>query len=320
MRIDSTKYDVLLLGYSRFAGIQNVLNSLDSDRINTLYLSLDGTDNEVVSRIQSDIILFVRDFGKTHKIPVFVLQRDRNLGVAVAIIQGIDWFFSQVDRGVILEDDLVVDPSFFNYLDLAYGYLDSEKSFLMISGNQFSKGFSRQFNTQGSQLYLVNYPLIWGWATTSEKWKLMKKGILEQSLTRKSLFNKVENFWRIGSKRVLAGVLDTWDIPLASFMRSSQSFCLIPPVNLISNHGVDEFAVHTLDLNFPLMLPLEKFSNTADVDFEYSRSLVPYFNSELEKTVFKIRYKHTFLPLYERVLSFSTRNQRRSRLADRLIT
>lgn len=46
---------------------------------------------------------------------VKTLFRDENLGCKRAVSSAIDWFFSHVEEGIILEDDCVPDQSFFPF-------------------------------------------------------------------------------------------------------------------------------------------------------------------------------------------------------------
>ena len=46
-----------------------------------------------------------------------VCERPRNLGCGCAVSEAISWFFQHVDRGIIIEDDCLPDPSFFSYCE-----------------------------------------------------------------------------------------------------------------------------------------------------------------------------------------------------------
>jgi len=46
---------------------------------------------------------------------VKTLFRNKNLGCKYAVSGAIDWFFENVEQGIILEDDCLPDPSFFRF-------------------------------------------------------------------------------------------------------------------------------------------------------------------------------------------------------------
>ena len=45
------------------------------------------------------------------------LFRDANLGCGVAVSEAINWFFSNVEEGIILEDDCLPNNSFFSFCE-----------------------------------------------------------------------------------------------------------------------------------------------------------------------------------------------------------
>ena len=52
----------------------------------------------------------------------------KNLGCQVAVSNGISWFFEQVEFGIILEDDCIVDKEFFDFVLLnKYHFENSDK-------------------------------------------------------------------------------------------------------------------------------------------------------------------------------------------------
>src|SRR4051812_29355853 len=44
------------------------------------------------------------------------LYRDKNLGTKYAVSSAIDWFFSNVEEGIILEDDCIPHPDFYSFV------------------------------------------------------------------------------------------------------------------------------------------------------------------------------------------------------------
>jgi len=282
----------LVIAFSRLEGIQRLIDSIDPAEIEVLYIAIDGPTSVEIEDIQTKIVCLIDSYCTTNSIPVKIWQRDRNLGVAVAIISALDWFFSHEDFGIILEDDLVIDGDFIKFA-LENQFQLNNDEVLLISGDQFD-----QSGLLKTERNWTNYPLIWGWATSQSKWREMRHGILHAKphLFRRPL-SKVENFWRVGTLRVRSREIDTWDIPLVYFMLQTGKLCLTPNKNLVSNLGNDQFASHTdLDV-FPLNLPIEKLDVTNVISAPKMNKIRSY-NCFLEKRVFKIRAKHSLLYVY----------------------
>jgi hypothetical protein len=287
------KTPCLIIAFSRTAGIERLLASLNPSEISELFVVIDGPTSPAVESIQIEIRSIVEMYSSQNDLTLKVWQRTENFGVAKGIISAIDWFFSYVDYGVVLEDDLEIGQDFFRFADENKNLLDSIDDLLLISGNQFHQNVGT-----ASDLNWTNYPLIWGWATTKIKWNEMRLGILDVSFDLKSnFFNRVSNFWRVGALRVRALEVDTWDIPLANYMLTHKKLCLTPNVNLVSNRGVDEFAAHTTTSHFPLNLPIGTLNSFVVSEFPNERN-VEFCNNFLEKSVFKIKTRHRFVYCY----------------------
>ncbi len=307
------KTPCLIIAFSRTQGIERLLASLDPSEISEIYVAIDGPTTLAVERTQIEIRKIFEQFSSLHGINLKIWQRTENLGVAKGIITAIDWFFSSVDYGVVLEDDLEVGENFFKFVAKNMNLLDSIDNLLMISGNQFHQELAAVHG-----LNWTNYPLIWGWATTRIKWGEIRAGILDSKLDLKSNYlSERINFWRVGALRVRALEVDTWDIPLANYMLSNRKLCLIPSMNLVSNRGTDEFAVHTSSNIFPLNLPLGSLDSLVVSKLPNVRE-IKFLNGLLEESVFKIRPRHRLIYLYYLVVNLFCRPKNFRRLSEEI--
>lgn len=293
MKISSQheKFPLLIIGYSRESGIKDLLNSITPSHVESIYLTLDGYKSEEISLVQEKIIMHISLYCQKNSIPLYTWIRDRNLGVAVSIISAVDWFFSRVTSGIILEDDLLLGDNFFDFMSHGLAFLEDNPEVLLVSGDCFLLDVSEQ-NTA----FLTNYPLIWGWGTTSRNWNQIRAGILaDRKLSLPISLKKRRNFWKVGAVRVIRGQIDTWDIPVADFMLTQDKFCLFPSVNLVTNNGNDSFAIHTSKQGFPLNLPAHNWRFHSSFSFKDLSSGCEKNNRQLDKNVFKIKRRHSFL-------------------------
>jgi hypothetical protein len=287
------KVPCLIIAFSRVEGISSLLSSLDSSKISKIYLAIDGPNSSSIKISQIEIRQLVRKFASSNDLPIEIWSREENLGVAKAIISALDWFYSCEEFGIVLEDDLTVGSDFLDFILSNRSLLESDDRIMLISGNQFDLYRSIQ-----SSRNWTNYPLIWGWATTRSKWMIIRDGILSSDINFwERPFNRVENFWRVGALRVRSGQVDTWDIPFAYFMRKTESLCLLPSRNLVTNNGNDQFAAHTSTGGFPLNLASEKLFEF-DITVKPNRKDTRQYNLFLEQVVFGVRAKHSLLLLF----------------------
>ena len=288
----------LIIGYSRSAGISNLLERLTEGGVRNIYIAIDGPRNLTDRLEQEKIKREIENYST--KLDIRILQRDVNLGAAAGVITAIDWFFSHETMGIILEDDLQISKDFYVYAKNALDKYKNDNDVWMISGTQHlpDLGDSKKTNW-------TNYPMIWGWAGWSQKWDVMRTSLLEyKSVTIKNLLDPKYLFWAIGANRALSGKVDAWDIPLAFEFKYQKKLSLLPPVNLISNIGNDEFATNTIVKNEFMHQKIQDLGN----GFQYSEKplsnkLLEY-NTFLEKKVFKITKRHILLPYYSLFLDF----------------
>jgi hypothetical protein len=311
--IKGTQPAVLILAFLRQYGVKRLIESCLENDVTRIYISIDGPRSDSDRSIQEEMLEIIREFQVATSTEFFVQRHERNLGVGVGVISGLDWFFTHEGSGHILEDDLQVDSNFFNFSRLALLEFANHESVKMISGSQLIP-----IASCGEDVPWSNYPMIWGWSSWSDKWEEMRVGLLH----RKSYvcFRKdpnVNNFWAIGANRVLDGKVDTWDTPLAAEFYRRMWICITPPSNLVTNSGDDLQAFHTKGDTFGLNLPINKLSSSLDFYSLSSPECINGYNKQLEKIVFKVKKRHLFSPLYA---PFSKRNQlKMAPLANRLV-
>jgi len=288
----------LIIGYSRPSGIANLLDRLAECGVRNFYIAVDGPRN-LKDRLEQEKIRGEID-SRSQNIDVKVLQWEVNLGAAAGVISAIDWFFSHEKMGIILEDDLEISKDFCTYAKSALDKYLNDNDVWMISGTQHFPNFGDSKKT-----IWTNYPMIWGWAGWSHKWEVMRTSLLKYKTVRiRNLLNSNYLFWAIGANRALGGKIDAWDIPLAFEFKSQKKLSLLPPVNLISNIGNDEFATNTKIESGFMHQKIQQLGNS----FQYSEkplsSTLLEYNVFLEKKVFNISKRHILLPYYSFFLDF----------------
>ena len=179
---------------------------------------------------------------------VKTLFRGHNLGCGNAVSGAISWFFQHVEEGIILEDDTLPDPGFFEFcrtLLEKYRYDDKVK---MISGNNFQNG---KWRGDGSY-YFSAYSHIWGWASWRRTWNEydfslsgMDTDNLENHMQKYFEKNDVMEYWKKIFQQVKDGLVNTWDYQLLFSIWKQHGSSILPNVNLVSNIGFGESSTHT---------------------------------------------------------------------------
>ncbi len=191
---------------------------------------------------------------------------DRNLGCKGRIAGGLSWVFEQSERAIVLEDDLVPEPTFFGYCDALLDRYADDQRISAISGNNFLAG---RIRISGSYYYSL-YPHSVGWATWRRAWTHFDSEMSCWPAVRDGGWlgdilgdRYAERYWRSKFDETYAGEVDSWAIPwlLSCWVHGGLGVC--PSVNLVSHVGAGADATHmsssTAQENVPtapLPLPL----------------------------------------------------------------
>lgn len=310
------KLPVLLIAFLRLDAIISLIEKLQMFGVEKVYIALDGGRNTSEILLQEEFLSKVEKLSKFGITKLNVWKREENLGLATAVVTAIDWFFDNEKHGVIIEDDLEFNEDFLNFCSEALKNVLLIEDVWMVAGSNF---YSRD---GAMSIRAITYPMIWGWATTSEKWQLMRSSYREPSILEFLCMPsaRVGFFWS-GSIRANRGMVNTWDLPLAFKMLQNSKLCILPPVNLVSNIGVDSKSSHTLQDVFPLNYKVENLGIGGVVWNIPPREEIDQANKFYERNVFMIYKRHILSPLkstIEKVLSFRHKKNQLLRSIERV--
>jgi len=184
-----------------------------------------------------------------------------NLGCKVRMSSGIDWVFEQVEEAIILEDDCLPHPTFFQFCQELLEKYRQDLRIGMISGDNFQFGLRRNDDSY----YFSKYNHIWGWASWRNRWqncydvnmahwpKIRDEGWLLDMLCSKTEAAR----WAEIFDAVHQGKVDTWDYQWIFACWLQGRLTAIPNVNIISNIGFGAEATHTTTENKFANIPSE---------------------------------------------------------------
>lgn len=172
-----------------------------------------------------------------------------NLGCKQRIASGLGWAFQQSEELIILEDDCLPDPSFFEYCQQLLGRYRDDQRIMMISGDNFQPVCHSQ-----DSYYFSRWPHIWGWASWRRAWNHFDVEVsswpkVKTSQKLRSVFSSQLEYehWASVLDRQYAGEIDTWDFPWAYACWINSGLTILPTTNLITNIGFGPEATHTTD-------------------------------------------------------------------------
>lgn len=236
MKINSP---ILFCCYNRLDMIKKSLDIIRNIECKKIYISIDGPKNdEIEKNINQEIIKYITSIQ--FKSNTEFLIRKENLGCKIAISSAIDWFFSNEESGIILEEDLLPTDTFFKFCDYALEKYEDKSSVMMISGtNYIGSGLV------SNKYFFSEHFLIWGWATWKRAWKLYDVEMLnwQKDDVKKKIQNRYSEkeykFLQNKFNSFLDDYSDTWDIQWYFACINNSGLTVMPEANLVSNIGIE---------------------------------------------------------------------------------
>jgi hypothetical protein len=241
---------ILFLVFNRPDVTQRVFDAIRLARPSKLYIASDGprANRPGEAQLCQEVQKIVSKIDWPCEVKRLI--RDENLGCKMAVSGAIDWFFSIEPEGIILEDDCLPHPDFFNYCDeLLERYRDDERLGL-ISGTAFGD-LRKECVVKADEDYLYcRYPSIWGWASWRRVWKDYDLNLGLWGSYREDISNQTFNLkLRKRNDQLFALVsnsrIDTWDYQVSFLLWSTSRLSICPRFNLIENIGFGADATHT---------------------------------------------------------------------------
>jgi hypothetical protein len=229
---------ILLTIFNRPDVTKLIFEQIKKIKPKQLFISADGPRNdeektkcdqakEIVSQINWDCEVY-KNFATN------------NMGCKQRMTSGITWFFNQVDRGIILEDDCLPNRSFFFFCqNLLEKYKNNDQIFMINGANYVLNGSDIQ-----ETYFFSKFFSIWGWATWRRAWTsydINMNGVTEFLKTQKlkSTYdnNNAIKYYEYSLRSTYQGKIDTWDAQWLYTCLKNDALSITPKYNLISNIG-----------------------------------------------------------------------------------
>lgn len=249
---------VLFLVFNRPAVTDEVFKVIRQVEPRQLFVAADGPRREYPAEVQK--CRKVREIATDvdWDCEVKTLFRDQHLGCQVAVSSAINWFFDNVEEGIILEDDCIPNQSFFRFCQELLKYYRDDQRIFVISGNNFQRGRKR---TEYSY-YFSCFNHCWGWATWKRAWRYFDFNMKFWPTVREGRWMRHiwpnythRAYWEDIFETVYRGNVNSWAYRWTFACWLNNGLSILPTVNLVSNIGFGEYATHTKDRSHSAFIP-----------------------------------------------------------------
>jgi hypothetical protein len=263
---------VLFLVFNRPQTTRQVFAAIRAARPAKLYVAADGprAGRTAEAKLCEEVRATVA--AVDWPCEVKTLFQEQNLGCKHGVAAGITWFFEHEPEGIILEDDVLPIPTFFQYCDEMLERYRDDLRIAMVGGCNLAST-----RTHGGDSYFFSYYCnIWGWASWRRVWRHYDAAMSQWPAWRDGGgLAKISGgrpffaaYWRRTMDAVHGGMIDTWDYQWTFACWLLGGLTILPAVSQVTNLGFGADATHTTmdapnyvlasgaeSLHFPLVHP-----------------------------------------------------------------
>jgi hypothetical protein len=283
------KTPVLLILFNRTKYTTSIIRKIKKYSPNKIYIHCDGPREDNLSDKKK--CKKIRDIIKkeiTWRCKKKIIFQKKNIGLRESVILAINFLFKNETKGIILEDSMLPNKSFFLFCHELLIKYKKNKKISMISG------FNPVIDYKIKKSYTFSeYPSIWGWATWKRSWHLFdcKMNNWPQNKKAKWMKHKLKKtfFFRFYWEKIFQDAFlkknKTWDYNLVYSNWFHKTWSIIPQYNLVENQDIYDkitthqnnfkFKIKKKELKFPLDHP-QKFSVNSDYDKIFYKKFYNY--------------------------------------------
>jgi hypothetical protein len=233
---------IVLFVYNRPWHTKQTVEALQENELaieSELFIYSDGANDRFARQGVAEVRKYIRLIKGFKKITI--IEREKNYGLANSIINGVTNVLENYDRVIVLEDDIVTNPSFLYFMNKSLNFYNKYENVWNITAFSYPADFSKcKFDT-----YLYTRPSSKGWATWRKSWSTIdfdlnniieKKGI---SNIRKELCNHGGDLVPMLNNQINKSI-NSWGIRYSIAQIMSKNFTVYPVCSYVKDVGFSE--------------------------------------------------------------------------------
>jgi len=292
---------VLFVVFNRLETVKQTLGAIRKAAPRQFFIAADGPRESRPG--EYEMCQAVRNYILEHidwKCEVKVRFQEKNLGCKEHVSSSISWFFSEVEEGIILEDDCLPGKDFFRYAAAALEFYRNDPSVMHINGNILRNYVPDEKNCA----YFYRYAHVWGWASWRRAWKFYDADL--KDFTPDKMYGIFPDDRRQAARwnEILTNVIaekpgfNTWDFQWTYAVMVNNAWCVSPVRNLVSNIGAEQSTHDMKDV--AEFLCTQTFDMPEMLNFPISGE---HCSLEIERDAYRMFYKkkNLFLRIFAKI-------------------
>lgn len=266
---------ITIFAYNRPTHLRQTIDALKKNLLadqSDLFIYADGSKSLNDLNSVNDVRTYIKTIAGFKS--VTIIERDRNYGLSVSIIEGVSEIINRYGKVIVLEDDLVTSPYYLKFINEALNMYENDEDVISV------QGYVYPLRNNPPDYFFIKGADCQGWATWKRGWDLFEKdgnkllnSIKEQGLIKEFNFNNSYPYFNMLKAQTI-GKVNSWAIRWYASAFLNNKLTLYPGKTLIYNTGFGSGGTNTND---------EASSNI--------------FNSEINDSITELQR----IPIYESV-------------------
>lgn len=176
---------IVMFTYCRLENTRETVEHLlrnEEAKDSDLIIYSDAPKNEKVVEDVKDTREYIHSISGFKSIKI--IEREKNMGLAKSIVDGVTAVVNQYGRVIVLEDDLSVSPYFLKYMNEGLDRYENRDDIVSIHG------YIYPVKSKLPEAILIKGADCWGWATWKRGWDIF-------SFDARSLYEQIKKAHRV---------------------------------------------------------------------------------------------------------------------------
>lgn len=237
-------WPIVIFCFNRLDTLKELINGLLDNKetpFSHFIFFIDGPRHDLEQRKVSLVTEFVKSLNIG--ISKEIISREKNLGLAQNIFDGLNIVFKKFEAAIILEDDLLISKYYLEYMNSALNKYANNHNVYSINGANYHIPFIPKKNT--SIIIKRALGCSMGWATWARVWRKYELNPINDIEDLKSNFLlrlKYNYFGVMDRARGMISLKDgirTWDFQFAWLIFKDNACVVIPDRRMLKHIGWD---------------------------------------------------------------------------------
>lgn len=237
-------YPVIIFAYNRPIHLNSLLESLqrnDFSNETEVFLFIDKCGDEKIHSLLLEIANYNWNFKSIN-----LTVHEKNIGLKNNILFGLNTIFENYEAAIVLEDDLILDKYFLEYMNSSLNKYKDKKTVFHVNGWSYPQIFPRQKSN-----FIGSLATPWGWGTWKDRWEnfdinFQNSDLIVNESTKNlkkfNFYNLVKFSGQLNAN--ITGKISTLDIFWYQYIFFKNGLTIFPKFSLVSNSGFDGSGMH----------------------------------------------------------------------------